>query len=87
MPLPQTTLAVTPWLTTYWGSEKRKVAVTVELLLEVYAVLDVTSWDDLVLVTATSTAFGFLMRSAEYSRKGTTLIPKNNTKIPKSIKQ
>jgi len=64
-----------------WGSEKRKVAVTVELLLEVYAMLDVTSWDDLVLVTATSTAFGFLMRSAEYSRKGTSPDPEKCLRV------
>ena len=64
-----------------WGSEKRKVAVTVELLLEVYAVLDVTSWDDLVLVTATSTAFGFLMRSAEYSRKGASPDPEKCLRV------
>jgi hypothetical protein len=64
-----------------WGSEKRKVAVTVELLLEAYAVLDVTSWDDLVLITAISTAFGFLMRSAEYSRKGASPDPEKCLRV------
>ena len=54
-----------------YGSEQRKIAVTVEVLVEVVdnCGLDLGVWDDLILATAISTAFHFLLRSSEYLRK------------------
>ena len=54
-----------------YGGPRRKVAVTADILHDIYANggLDFAVWDDLLLMTAICTAFAFLLRSSEYLRK------------------
>ena len=70
------TLAKKRWKRLH-GSSQRKIAVTVEILVELLGNcgLNLSIWDDLILVTAISTAFHFLLRSSEYLRKGASPDP------------
>ena len=54
------------------GAPKRKVAATIDLLLDVYenGGLDLESWDGLMAWLAILMGFFFLFRSSEYLRKG-----------------
>ena len=54
------------------GAPQRKIAATVELLLEVYenGELDLESWDGLMAWLSILMGFFFLFRSSEYLRKG-----------------
>ena len=72
------TLAKKGWKRLH-GSSQRKIAVTVEILVELLdnCGLNLPIWDDLVLVTAISTAFHFLLRSSEYLRKGASPDPRS----------
>lgn len=69
-------LAKKGWKRIY-GSDKRKIAATVELLEEVYYNCSLTTdaRGDLVLITAISAAFRFLLRSSEYLRKNASPDP------------
>jgi hypothetical protein len=53
------------------GGPTRKLAVTVDLILDVYhnGGLDLEKWDDLMLMLAVTMAFTFLWRSCEYVAK------------------
>lgn len=76
------TLAKKGWKRLH-GSEQRKIAVTVEILVELLdnCGLNLTTWDDLILVTAISTAFHFLLRSSEYLRKGASPDPEKCLRV------
>ena len=54
-----------------------------ELLEEVYhnCSLSMDAWDDLMLITAISTAFHFLLRSSEYLRKNASPDPEKCLRI------
>ena len=69
------------------GGPQRKVAVTVEVLYEVYANggLDYSVWDDLLLLTSICTAFAFLLRSSEYLRKGESPDPEKCLRVERII--
>jgi hypothetical protein len=65
------------------GSSQRKIAVAVEILVEVLnnCGLNLSVWDDLVLATAISMAFQFLLRSSEYLRKGASPDPEKCLRV------
>ena len=76
------TLAKKGWKRLH-GSSQRKIAVTVEILVELLdnCGLNLSIWDDLILVTAISTAFHFLLRSSEYLRKGASPDPEKCLRV------
>ena len=77
------TLAKKGWWKRLHGSSQCKIAVTVEILVELLdkCGLNLSIWDDLILVTAISTAFHFLLRSSEYLRKGASLDPEKCLRV------
>ena len=76
------TLAKKGWKRLH-GSEQRKIAVTVEILAELLdnCGLNLSTWDGLILVTAISTVFHFLLRSSEYLRKGSSPDPEKCLRV------
>ena len=63
--------------------DNAKIAVTVEILVGLLdnCGLNLSIWDDLILVTATSTAFHFLLRSSEYLHKGASPNPEKCLRV------
>ena len=80
------TLAKKGWKRLH-GSSQRKTAVTVEILVELLdnCGLNLPNWDDLVLVTAISTAFHFLLRSSEYLRKESSPDPEKCLRVEQIV--